>query len=224
MDLINYQKNITSQFGEDGIIEEICKRLSIDSGYFVEFGAWDGKRMSNTYSLLSKSWRGVYIEKDQQKYKDLLKTKDEYPNQIITICSEVSDRGETKLDRLLEDTFIPNNFDLLSIDIDSYDWQVWYSVNNYRPKIVIIEGNSTVLPGIWQFHGAYRGASFTALVALGKHKGYKLVCHTGNLIFVTNELVDKLNIDPVNLLFPETLFNYKKHFQELRNIESKKSP
>jgi len=37
-----YQKNIHSQNGEDGIVEELLKRLNIESGYVCEFGAWDG--------------------------------------------------------------------------------------------------------------------------------------------------------------------------------------
>lgn len=53
--LIAYQKNITSQNGKDGIIEEICKRFKIQSGNFVEFVTWDGKYLSNTYNLLKKS-------------------------------------------------------------------------------------------------------------------------------------------------------------------------
>lgn len=106
----------------------------------------------------------------------------------------------------------------MSIDIDSYDWQVWHSLQNYYPKIVIIEGNSCVLPGIWQIHedGICQGSSFTALVALGEDKGYQLVCHTGNLIFVKKKLSSKLNINPIHILYPETLFNYKRYFGELK--------
>lgn len=39
----------------------------------------------------------------------------------------------------LKQTDIPNDFELLSIDIDSYDYQVWKSLKVYKPKIVIIE-------------------------------------------------------------------------------------
>ena len=215
--LLNYQKNNTSQCGEDGIIEEICNRLGIGTGFFVEFGAWDGIRFSNTYSLLAKNWQGVYIEGDEQKYAALNNTRNRFPRQIISICAYVRCEEPNTLDNILAQTPTPEDFDLLSIDIDSYDWQVWYSLRNYHPTIVIIEGNSSVLPGIWQVHeeGVVKGASFTALVRLGEHKGYKLVCHTGNLIFVKKELVDQLNLDPVNVIFPETLFNYPKYFQEL---------
>ena len=41
--LINFCKNIFSQNGEDGIIEEIIKRLELKDLEVCEFGAWDGK-------------------------------------------------------------------------------------------------------------------------------------------------------------------------------------
>lgn len=218
-DLLSYRYNITSQGGEDGIIEEICKRLNIQTGCFVEFGAWDGKYLSNTYNLLKKGWRGIYIEGDKQKYFALLNTQKEFPQQIETICAFVNYEGENTLDGLLSRTATPKDFDLLSIDVDSYDWQIWYSLRNYHPKIVVIEGNTTVPPGVWQINedGVTAGASFTALVALGEYKGYKLVCHNGNLFFVKEEFVDRLKLNPMHILFPETLFNYRKHLEELRH-------
>jgi hypothetical protein len=61
--LNSYARNFTSQFGEDGIIEEILIRLgAVVPKYFVEFGAWDGVHLSNTHSLAKLGWSGLYIE------------------------------------------------------------------------------------------------------------------------------------------------------------------
>ena len=72
--LNHYAYNNFSQNGEDGIIEELNKRLRIKeqkrSNWCVEFGAWDGKHLSNTFNLIKKSWQGVYIEGDLCRYRD----------------------------------------------------------------------------------------------------------------------------------------------------------
>ena len=52
--------------------------------------------------------------------------------------------SSNSLDDLLKQTDIPNDFDILSIDIDTYDYQVWKSLKVYKSKIVIIEINSSV--------------------------------------------------------------------------------
>ena len=52
--LLKYRKNIFSQFGEDGIIEKIFSILPNTCKWCVEFGAWDGKHISNTRFLLSQ--------------------------------------------------------------------------------------------------------------------------------------------------------------------------
>jgi hypothetical protein len=198
-----YGKNVYSQNGEDGILEEILRRLNITNGYVCEFGAWDGKHFSNTFNLIQKGFRGVFIEGDRDKYKDLLLTCNEYPN-IIPINAYVDHNDtENSLDNLLKSTDIPYDFDVLSIDIDSFDYQVWKSLKLYKPKIVIIEINSGVMtheenhihtPNI------YEGTGFRPMFRLGIEKGYKFVLHTGNMIFVRNDLFEKLNINYQNEL------------------------
>ena len=84
--LLDARKNIYSQNGEDGVVELLTEFLDIKEGSFCEFGAWDGKYLSNTYNLLeNKNWKGVYIEGDKDKYQDLLKLKDQYGDKVQTI-------------------------------------------------------------------------------------------------------------------------------------------
>ena len=217
--LLAYRRNVYSQNGEDGVVEELCRRLDIRQGRFVEVGAWDGKHLSNTHNLLHSNWTGVYIEADPARFEDLLKTKARFPDRIQAIHARVDYRpgsGEL-LDTLLAGTGLPKDFELLSIDIDSYDRQVWSSLRDFAPKIVIIEVNTRIPPGICRVHGenGKQGASFSSMVALGRDKGYRPVCHTGNLFFVRDELVAHLDLDPRHLACPEALFNYPKHRAEL---------
>jgi roadblock/LC7 domain-containing protein len=191
-----YARDVFSQNGEDGIVEELFRRLDISSGYVCEFGAWDGVYLSNTFNLIQKGFKGVFIEGDKDKFQDLLKTCKNYPN-IIPINAYVDYEGENTLDNLLQKTDIPVDFELLSIDIDSFDYHVWRSLKLYRPKIVIIEINSGISTNNEEhIHtpDKYQGTAFRPTFNLGIEKGYKFVCHTGNMIFVRNDLFDKLNI------------------------------
>jgi len=192
-----YARDVYSQNGEDGIIEEILKRLDIKNGWVCEFGAWDGIYLSNTFYLIEKGFNGVFIEGDTNRYNDLLNTVKKY--QSITPINSFVDYNNTEnsLDNLLKKTNIPIDFDILSIDIDSYDYQVWKSLEIYKPKIVIIEINSSInTNNNHHIHetGKYQGTGFRPTLNLGIEKGYKFVLHTGNMIFIRNDLFDKLNI------------------------------
>ncbi|WP_295399002.1 hypothetical protein, partial [uncultured Thiocystis sp.] len=75
--LHTFAQNIYSQNGEDGIIAEVLKRISRSSEldhWCVEFGAWDGVYLSNTYNLIkNKGYKAVLIEGDQKKHNELCK-------------------------------------------------------------------------------------------------------------------------------------------------------
>ena len=188
-----YSKNVYSQNGEDGVIEELLKRLDISGGWVCEFGAWDGIYLSNTFNLVEKGFNAVYIEGNSEKYAELLNTVATHSN--ITPINALVD-PQNSLDQLLSTTNIPNDFDVLSIDVDSYDYQVWKDVNVYQPKMVIIQINSSVNTNVDYINDSvnYLGTGFKSMYELGVEKGYTFVLHTGNMVFVINELFDKLNI------------------------------
>lgn len=207
----NFKFNVYSQNGEDGVIEELLGRLRLEdhtAQWCVEFGAWDGRHLSNTFALVEKGWNAIYIEGDRARYEDLLKTVKDF-KKIIPVNAYVSMGGdENSLDAILSKTNIPVDFELLSIDIDSYDCDVWESLEKYTPKVVVIEINSSVPPGVyWRHSEKTPGNTFSAMTALGKDKGYRLVCHTGNLIFVRNDLIELVNIPEKYLKFPELIFD-----------------
>jgi hypothetical protein len=207
-----YNYNIYSQNGEDGVIEELLNILNITNGWVCEFGAWDGIYLSNTFNLIkNKSFNAVLIEGDKNKYIDLLKTVEDFTN-IIPIEAYVDHNNTSNsLDNLLKNTNIPYDFDILSIDVDSYDYQIWKSLKDYKPKIVIIEINSSVkVDNKDWIHtpGKYNGTGFKPTYELGLEKGYKFVLHTGNMFFIRNDLFEKLNIT-----YNNPLENFRNNWQ-----------
>jgi hypothetical protein len=205
--LYRYRKNYNSQNGEDGVIEEILRRLNITCGFCVELGAWDGKHLSNTYHLVGDAgWSALHIEADPEKYAKLLKNDMVLAGRITPVNAFVTATGSTMLDNILAEYQVPHDFELLSIDIDGDDLDVWESVAAYRPKIVIIEIDSDIDPTVSRVLPSGRPErSFANALKLGRERGYVLVCHTGNMLFVADELAGRLGMDE-ELDDPTSLF------------------
>jgi len=189
-----------SQNGEDGIIAEIFHRIGTKNRYFVEFGASDGFE-NNTVLLLRQGWSGYWIEGDPE----LVRRAREHFRAEIDAGNLTLMQGFITAENI-EDLFrsgeVPEEFDLLSIDIDRNDYYVWKGISHYRPRVVVIEYNpifpptmSWVVPydpkAMWD--GTTRtGASLKALEELGAKKGYALVgCNLSgvNAFFVRNDLL-----------------------------------
>jgi len=193
------QHSYYAQHGEDGIVEAILERLEIRSPWMVEFGAWDGLYNSNVLHFMeTREAQVVLIEGEKDKFEKLLINHSEN-KKVYAINAFVSTEGKNSLDSLLASTPIPNDFDVLFIDVDGMDYHIWNSVVQYKPKCVVIEFNPTI-PNEVDFvqeanSSLNHGNSIAAQVRLGKEKGYELVATTiNNAFFVTKELFPKFEI------------------------------
>jgi hypothetical protein len=190
--LSRHASNVTSQYGEDGIIAKALSLLPERTSWCVEFGAWDGKLYSNTYDLIrSHDYRGVLIESDPVRFKDLERTHGASGRNVLLNALVGFSKADC-LDFLLSRCEIPKNFDLLSIDIDGNDYYVWEAFEEYRPNLVVIEFNQTLSNSTLfvqkKGHEINAGSSPASLVELGRRKGYELLAATAvNLLFVTSE-------------------------------------
>lgn len=203
-----YARNVHSQYGEDGIISEIISRIDATrppgDRYCVEFGAWDGIYLSNTYNLVnSHGYHAVLIEADHKKYKALCEN---IPlASVIKIRELVGFEGEMTLDSILQRAELPIRFDVLSIDIDGNDYHILQSIKKYRPIIICIEYNPTIPNAVIYIQDrdfrVKRGASAAAIAALGSSMGYATVAATKtNLI-----LLDRDYLGAVGLVREPTL-------------------
>lgn len=200
-----HQKKLTtSENGEDGILKYIIDKIGINNKYYVDYGAWDGTASSNTHYFREiEKWNGLNLEGDIEKVNSI---PIEERNRINLHQEFVT---EENINSLFNKYNVPKEFDILSIDIDSYDFYTWKGLTDYSPNIVIVEYNPG-LPNIVPLvvdkqcnttHAVtgYFGANLLAYYLLAEKKGYKFVTTVRwNAIFVKNELFHKLEIDEVS--------------------------
>lgn len=182
--LIQFAQDKTSQNGEDGILQHLFSVLLIPDEkrprFCVDVGAWDGVHLSNTHSLLTRArtrtdeddeskrsaeWKGVLIEADPDKFKELkalheplgntcisstVSGNPSSPNSLSSILKQVQQRQrqEASLDTAGASVdAIPNNFDFLCIDIDGMDYWVLLDIlrhSDFRPSVICVEFNPTM--------------------------------------------------------------------------------
>lgn len=178
----HYGKTVFSQNGEDGIIHEIFNRIGTTNKFFVEFGVESGIEC-NTSLLLLKGWEGLWIEADKEDI-ELINENFKEPLQQGQLKVKNAFITPDNIETIFDEFNIPKNPDLLSIDIDSTDYWVRKAINNYKPRVLIMEYNAAYFPPIvwikkkdepiWN-HDINMGASLQALHDLNKLKGYSLV-------------------------------------------------
>lgn len=189
-----------SQNDEDGIIEEIFRRIGIARSEFVEFGCGDGSE-NNTLYLALAGWHGVWLDGDAANVTAALALRD---------AAELNDRlriakslvTAENCNQTLTAAGASAEPDLLSVDIDGNDFWVWSALEAVNSRVVVVEYNATFRPPhkvvqrydpARRWNGSsYFGASLKALEELGTSKGYVLV-GTGdpgiNAFFVRRDLL-----------------------------------
>ena len=202
--LSKFKKDIVSQNGEDGIIEQIFNIIAPQNRWCAEFGAADGKWLSNTYNLdINHDWHRVLIEGNINRYNELYKSDCNCDKNVV-INAMVGFEEYNNLDSILLTTNIPIEFDFLSIDIDGCDYYIWESLLIYKPILVSIEFNPTVPNDIIFIQSknmnVFQGCSLLALIELGKNKGYELIATTNcNAFFIINNYYSCFNMKDNNI-------------------------
>jgi len=193
--LHRYGFKVYSEGHEDGCIQEIFHRIGVQHRNFVEIAVGNGLECNTAYLLL-QGWRGAWFECDKVAVKHAKSLFASYP--VIIQCEQVM---PDNIDRLVSAHSIAGNLDLLSIDIDSYDYWLWDAIKSISPRVVVIEYNASLPPNCAKtlplsstpLTGTnYFGASLGAFASLADKKGYSLVgCTiTGvNAFFVRRDLL-----------------------------------
>ena len=181
--LLRYGFKVYSQCDEDGILQEIFRRIGNGNQVFVEFGVENGIEC-NTVKLLLEGWRGLWLDGSEANAAQIRNRYDLYCRNGRLNAMHAFITAEN-INALIQHGGITGEIDLLSIDIDNNDYWVWKAIEVVRPRVVVIEYNATLRPpfsGVVPYEPTktwngsnYFGASLEALVKLGREKGYRLV-------------------------------------------------
>lgn len=194
--LLAYGAKHYSQHDEDGIIEEIARRiLGVRAGTFLELGVGNGLE-NNTLNLLAKGWRGVWLGGESLAFTNTGKRLSfkqcwiDRENVAALAHAALQAHGIEQLD-------------LLSLDLDGNDYAFCKQLldSGLRPAVWVVEYNARFSPATrWvmpysaehKWDGSdYYGASLAAFQDLLSAAGYRLVaCNlTGvNAFFVRADL------------------------------------
>ncbi|NDE82610.1 MAG: hypothetical protein EB051_03215 [Chlamydiia bacterium] len=199
INLPQHEKKVFSQNGEDGILDAIFNIIGETNRYYVEFGTENGYECNTRYLRETRNWTGLLMDGG-------------YENKSINLHQEFI--TAENINYLFKKHNVPNQFDLLSIDIDFNDWYIWHAIEaSYQPRVVVIEYNATHLPnedriviykpkGQWDGTN-YFGASILALYNLGLHKGYSLVYANANgvnLFFIRNDVIEECKAEGIEFI------------------------
>jgi hypothetical protein len=149
-------------------------------------------------------WRGLFIDAEADEFEHL-QSKYRWTPVTTRRTMVTSDNVQT----MFAEAGVPEEPDVLSIDIDGGDYWIRKAITAYCPRLVIVEYNGGLDPAQRRVVPAsfpgwdrtrYYGASVGALKALAEAKGYRFV-HTevsgSNAFFVRADLSGTWPLDAV---------------------------
>ncbi len=194
---------VYSQWGEDGIIQHLIRRIPGIDPSFVEFGVEDYRESNTRFLLVNNNWRGLILDAAAAQLDTVRKSKMYWQQSLTAVTAFIT---RDNINQLISEAGFRGELGILSVDIDGNDYWVWKAIDCVRPAIVVAEYNAVLgcdLPltipydpsfdrTTAHFSHIYYGASLTALHALGEQKGYALVASNSagnNAFFVRRDLI-----------------------------------
>lgn len=199
--LAHSEQPVFSQGGEDGVLQEIFRRISPSSRTFAEFGAGKGWA-NNTVLLLQQGWTGAWLEAAASSCRRIERDFEKpLREERLRLRQAFLDTDNVAAE--LKAAGVDEGLDLLSIDVDGNDYWLWQALGDWRPRVVVIEYNALYpaeVPWVMPYDPQHRwhndawfGASLKSLEDLGRGIGYRLVGCTlagTNAFFVRDDLAD----------------------------------
>jgi hypothetical protein len=216
----DYEFQVFSQWGEDGIIQFLVNTLNIKNKVFIEFGVETYHESNTRFLLMKDNWSGLIID-GNNKNINIIKNQSLYWKfSLNAIQSFITAEN---INKIINDNGIIGEIGILSVDIDGNDYWVTEAINCINPIILINEYNSTFgsdrtisVPYDSNFvrtsahhSNLYYGASLAALTHLANNKGYALIgCNSNgnNAFYVRRDHLSSLKELSVQEAFVDAKF------------------
>jgi hypothetical protein len=131
--LTRYGFKTYSQSDEDGIIQEIFRRIEVKHRTFIEFGVETGIEC-NTAKLLVEGWRGLWIESNPRYCGEIRRNLDAFLKNGRLKLTESMVTAEN-VNALFAKAGFAAEIDLLSIDIDFREPRTMMILSLARPPL-----------------------------------------------------------------------------------------
>lgn len=186
-----------SHAGEAAHLLDVLQRCGIARGFVVDIAAGDGVTHSCTLPLFrDPAWGGLAVELDPRRATRLEHAYRQFDG-VRTARTRVTPQN---IEALLRCYDAPGRFEVLNLDLDSYDlWVMEALLRSFRPAVITMEINEKVPPPVyfavrwdpahaWQGDHFY-GCSLTAAAALVRPHGYVLESlQYNNAFFVRDDV------------------------------------
>lgn len=204
----DYEYQVYSQWGEDGLIQHLINQVEIERPIFIEFGVEKYVESNTRFLLVNNNWSGLVMDGSEENIHYIKNDPIYWRHNLKAECAFVDQQN---IDELIRRNGVAGDIGLLSIDIDGNDYWIWDSLTVVSPRIVVCEYNS-----LWgadqavttpydpsfirtraHYSNLYYGASIAALTQLAGKKGYSLVGSNkagNNVFFVRNDLLADMKV------------------------------
>ncbi len=228
---IDAELSVFSQWGEDGIIQWIINKITLENKYFVEFGVENYKESNTRFLLMNNNWSGLIVDSSKSAIDEIKQDSIFWKYDLTALCNFITTEN---INEIFKEAGISGDIGLLSIDIDGNDYWVWQAITAISPRIVICEYNSVfgcthaiTIPYTSDFDrtrahfsNLYWGASLPALCMLAQQKGYVFISSNtagNNAFFIRKDLASGFK----ELTAKEGYFTSK--YRESRDVEGQLS-
>lgn len=201
---------VSSQYGEDGIIDWLIERAGIPpiSQSFIELGVETYREANTRFLLQNRNWRGLIMDSSSAMVAAVREDALSGAHDLTALPAFIT---RENINDLISSAGFGGDIGLLSIDLDGNDYWVWEAIHAVNPILCIVEYNavfgdvhsiSTPYNGNFnrvKAHHSYLyfGASIAALRSLAAKKGYRFVGtnSSGNDAFFVREDYARLFVD-----------------------------